>query len=830
MGKEGSSYMGDHQGQGFLERHASYEDYYKKVFGSVIKCVKGSVNLKLDPSDYEYFNTLPEFKEAFGRHSGRVLSLIQAILVQYQRDGDPVELGSQDDIGSKYDILVDALDGILEKANNLIDEVNVSFKKSNDKKESHVVIGKVSSDQTGRSYNIVHSKSILRPQLQFKEPVDNSYSNPWFPKLRLKQNAIEPLVDYKKLYDKKPSYYLKYGFPHPYGKELSLLEPQPKFWTEARKEVVYSDINQSDFILVEDVEALQELLVSLRACEEFAVDLEHHNYRTYQGFTCLMQVSTRSEDFIVDTIALRSELHLLNEVFSDSSKLKVLHGADQDIMWLQKDLGLYIVNMFDTGQAARVLEYPSFSLAYLLEFFCGVKADKKYQLADWRIRPLPSEMMKYAREDTHYLLYIYDRMRNQLLERGNSACNLALSVFRRSVTICEGVYTKPFKDENSYIELYKKYNRRFSPYQLSVFKSMFDWRDSKAREEDESARYVLPNHMLLEIASAQPTDTNELFACCNPIPTFVKLNANEICSLVEKSKLTPIEPGDLLRATAMDTRETVKEDTGKSASLNVEIKPKHTLQPSKSLKKATVVQRSFFSPNECNVDVPLKQCKSKLGDVLRQNAIDSKTKLSAVLEKVARAAMFSPILAGFKIELKTETHIPSSETEQKLVDVNLSERRNEEKIHDINKTSKSEEDQGDEEFERDVVFNLREMKSKAKTNVTLKTNDKSLEGKEGSRVETSKSNFVPFDYSKANAVFSEASSSAAADLTKKRKYDPYSDVVEPKHKKTPKANLAPKTGIKSFSYSNEQKVKGRTGSKSKGSSKSASSKIAWPKK
>lgn len=40
-----------------------------------------------------------------------------------------------------------------------------------------------------------------------------------------------------------------------------------------------------------------------------------------------------------------------------------------------------------------------------------VQADKKYQLADWRVRPLSDELMLYARSDTHYLLYIYDRLK-----------------------------------------------------------------------------------------------------------------------------------------------------------------------------------------------------------------------------------------------------------------------------------------------------------------------------------------------------------------------------------------------------------------------------------
>lgn len=57
-----------------------------------------------------------------------------------------------------------------------------------------------------------------------------------------------------------------------------------------------------------------------------------------------------------------------------------------DIGWLQRDFGIYVVNMFDTGQAARALNYGKYSLAFLLKKFCDVTANKQYQLADWRIR------------------------------------------------------------------------------------------------------------------------------------------------------------------------------------------------------------------------------------------------------------------------------------------------------------------------------------------------------------------------------------------------------------------------------------------------------------
>ena len=54
-------------------------------------------------------------------------------------------------------------------------------------------------------------------------------------------------------------------------------------------------------------------------------------------------------------------------------------------------------------------------------------------------RPLPAELVKYAREDTHYLLYIYDKMKNELLDQGNQQKNLLLSTIQRSTQICAQV-------------------------------------------------------------------------------------------------------------------------------------------------------------------------------------------------------------------------------------------------------------------------------------------------------------------------------------------------------------------------------------------------------
>lgn len=76
----------------------------------------------------------------------------------------------------------------------------------------------------------------------------------------------------------------------------------------------------------------------------------------------------------------------LNEVFTDPKIVKVLHGAESDLLWMQRDLGVYVVNMFDTYEASKFLGYPRLSLAFLLQRFCNVNVEKHFQLADWRIR------------------------------------------------------------------------------------------------------------------------------------------------------------------------------------------------------------------------------------------------------------------------------------------------------------------------------------------------------------------------------------------------------------------------------------------------------------
>lgn len=177
-----------------------------------------------------------------------------------------------------------------------------------------------------------------------------------------------------------------YRYRHPYEHEIMHLEYPESVYLKADP-IHYLPFETTTATFVDTEEGVLEMLEELKGASEIAIDLEHHDQRSYVGLVSLMQISTRDKDWIVDTLRpWRQNLQILNEVLADPKITKVFHGAYMDIVWLQRDLGLYVVGLFDTYHASRALGYAGASLAFLLKKFIGFDADKQYQMADWRIR------------------------------------------------------------------------------------------------------------------------------------------------------------------------------------------------------------------------------------------------------------------------------------------------------------------------------------------------------------------------------------------------------------------------------------------------------------
>lgn len=474
----------------------------------------------------------------------------------------------------KFEIICDLNDLLLDRASNWMDEAEGLKKKDNEliiatlsKKVAsscqsiNPSTSRASSTQSTptkaseeiRTYQLLAAKIVQRPQVTFKDKIDNRLSAPFIPIIKEKPNSIKPLAILPETMSDGRICYC-----HPYEVEIEKFEPSNDVLI-TKDPIKPPPLEETKFLFIEDEEKLKKMVQQLANCTEIAIDLEHHSFRTYQGFTCTIQITSRQLtkssniqifehfDYLVDALKLRSELSLLNEVTTNPKILKVLHGADMDILWLQRDFGVYIVNMFDTGQAARVLGLAHFSLAHLLKSYCSIDADKQFQLADWRMRPLPEQLVNYARSDTHNLLYIYDLMRNQLIERGNETNNLLRSVYSRSSAICLKRYEKPITDGDSYLRLIQRNRMPFNPRQLYCLEQLYEWRDGVARAEDESTGFVLPNHMLLQLAQLLPREIQGILACCNPVPPLVKQNLNQIHAIIYKAREVPLDQKDHVR-------------------------------------------------------------------------------------------------------------------------------------------------------------------------------------------------------------------------------------------------------------------------------------------
>lgn len=497
----------------------------------------------------ELYNSHPAFRRVIGDESRHILEIISSVI---KKQGIRGNIVNRRDDEEKFELLQECNDVMLERVNNNLDDL-LGLRKSPEtipeqefrpieRKQTQLngSWNRIASKSVGvQSARLLTARNIQRPQAMFKTPVDNS-SNAWCPRIKYKPNSIKPLAILAE-YDENNRIM---GYTHPYEMELDRFEPPE----EMLKEKTVTDpvpIETGDLVYIDDVAGLKKALIEFQKETELAVDLEHHSYRTFQGITCLMQISTRTKDYIIDTIALRDDLHILNEVFTKPEILKVFHGADSDIEWLQRDLSLYVVNMFDTHQAAKRLGFERLSLAYLLKHYCKIEADKTFQLADWRMRPLPEELIDYARMDTHYLLFIYDNMRNELIGRSNEGNNLIRSVYHASRDICKKQYSKPYITSVSHMDVYRKSKKAFDNRQLYALQHLFIWRDKTAREEDESYGYVLPNHMMLQISEVLPREMQGILACCNPLPPLVKQHLHILHQIIlkarEQSLVKPIE-------------------------------------------------------------------------------------------------------------------------------------------------------------------------------------------------------------------------------------------------------------------------------------------------
>jgi cation-transporting P-type ATPase D len=67
-------------------------------------------------------------------------------------------------------------------------------------------------------------------------------------------------------------------------------------------------------------------------------------------------------------------MRLLEPVLSNPRICKVVHGGGNDVVWLQRDFGLFLVNCFDTEKACQARTLKGWQDDFEISACCGAAA------------------------------------------------------------------------------------------------------------------------------------------------------------------------------------------------------------------------------------------------------------------------------------------------------------------------------------------------------------------------------------------------------------------------------------------------------------------------
>jgi ribonuclease D len=258
-------------------------------------------------------------------------------------------------------------------------------------------------------------------------------------------------------------------------------------------------MNTPILITTAEVEALAD---ELRGEAILAVDLEADSMHRYRERVCLVQLSIPGRTVLIDPLA-GADLAPLAGLFADPAVRKIFHAADYDLRSLYRDFRLEVRGLFDTMVSAQLLGEEKIGLADVLGKYFDVTLDKRFQRADWSLRPLSAEMIAYAAEDTRHLHRLAELFEARLLALGRRAW--ADEEFR----LLEGVR---FSESEGPLCLRLKGAGTLDRRQLGVLEELLQWREREAERRDRPPFQVIGNTILLALAKQSPRSATALTA------------------------------------------------------------------------------------------------------------------------------------------------------------------------------------------------------------------------------------------------------------------------------------------------------------------------------
>jgi ribonuclease D len=284
--------------------------------------------------------------------------------------------------------------------------------------------------------------------------------------------------------------------------------------------------------------------------EAIAVDTESNSRHHYPEQLCLIQIATKNNVYIIDTISLK-EIGPLQKVLADDAIMKIIHGADYDVRSIDRHCGFRIHNLYDTYIAARFAGITEVGLAALLRDLLSVNIvkSKRLQTADWGRRPLSNEAIDYAGSDVLHL-----RALQEILSKRLDVLGRTTWVAEEFARLEEVRYTAPdMEDAFRSIKGAESLDGRG----LAVLRSLFLFREQEALRRHRPPFFVMPDEILVALATSRTAD---LAGFCNTEPPRFRADlqkalrdglAAQPIQSIPRMHFEPMSPAQMRRLTGL---------------------------------------------------------------------------------------------------------------------------------------------------------------------------------------------------------------------------------------------------------------------------------------
>ncbi|KAL3274450.1 hypothetical protein HHI36_015838 [Cryptolaemus montrouzieri] len=284
---------------------------------------------------------------------------------------------------------------------------------------------------------------------------------------------------------------------HPYRYDLLNFKLADEF--KEKVELQEPTTIESKTVEVIDDRRLKSVIRSLRKEKVIAVEAKHVD--TYEKTLTLMQISTQNVDYLIDFAKCNHLILLLTDIFTNPNILKVFYDAKHDVKFLQKFYNLFTINAYCVRSAVTELKYETSSLYSLINKYVSYF---KPTISECSQRPLRNDVKTNLRKETHYLLHIYYKTRNEAIEGGQ---------FDSIVAVCTricGYLHVPIRERKpqTYFSDYDKFNEA----QKLAAEELNTWRETTAKDKNVDPNTIISTKDLKQVCLSLPIKKEELLA------------------------------------------------------------------------------------------------------------------------------------------------------------------------------------------------------------------------------------------------------------------------------------------------------------------------------